>query len=62
MSTMVTRSTVGLTLTAPAVTPAPQPMTSTDLGLARHERRQVAEHALQPHVGGWLDACTLPAL
>ena len=36
--------------TAPAVTPAPQPMTSTVFGLLRHQRRQVAEHPLQAHV------------
>ena len=36
--------------TAPAVTPAPQPMTSTEFGMRRQQRRQVAEHALQPHV------------
>ena len=36
--------------TAPAVTPAPQPMTSDLLRLFRHQRRQVAEHPLQAHV------------
>ena len=35
ISAIVTFSTAGSTDTAPAVTPAPQPMTSTDFGLAR---------------------------
>ena len=50
ISAMVTRSTRGSMLTAPAVTPAPQPMTSTDRGCRRNQRREVAEHPLQPHV------------
>ena len=37
-------------LAAPAVTPAPQAITSTDFGLLGDQRRQVAEHALQAHV------------
>ena len=47
--------------TAPAVTPAPQPMTRIS-SPRRDQRRQVAEHALQAHVLGSLDAWTLPAL
>ena len=37
-------------LTAPAVTPAPQPITRTDRASSRHQRRQMAEHPLQAHV------------
>ena len=47
---MVCCSTAGSIETAPAVTPAPQPITSTFFGVRGHERRQVAEHPLQPHV------------
>ena len=50
ISAMVSCSTAGSIETAPAVTPAPQPMTRTFLACGRHQRRQVAEHALQPHV------------
>ena len=42
--------TIGSIETAPAVTPAPQPMTSTLFGLCGIERREVAEHPLQAHV------------
>ena len=36
----------------PAVTPAPKPTISTDFGSLMEQRRQVSEHALQPHVVG----------
>ena len=44
------RSTRGSMDTAPAVIPAPQPMTSTDRGLAGCQRRQVSQHSLEPHI------------
>ena len=50
ISATTTRSTAGSTLTAPAVMPAPRPITSTDRGFAGDERRDVAEHPLQAQV------------
>ena len=44
------RSTPGAMATAPAVKPAPRPMTSTRRGCARQKVGEVREHALQPHV------------
>ena len=36
--------------TAPAVIPAPQPMTRTERGLRRRQSGEVSQHALEPHV------------
>ena len=49
-SATTTRSTAGSMLTAPAVMPAPNPITSTLRAPLGNERRQMAEHALQAHV------------
>ena len=62
ISAIVTFSTAGSTDTAPAVTPAPHPMTSTDFGLAGVSVVMWPSILWSRMSSGSLDACTLPAL
>ena len=62
ISAIVSLWSAGSMLTAPAVTPAPQPMTSTEFGCGGRSVVRWPSMRCSRMSCGSLDACTLPAL